>query len=324
MPRASTLPDDIEQFQFGDYTRKCIPVSLDGLTEALATEYIRSNVRPTWLHEGERRKLIEKARSSPGLWIRYIGGNGFDKSLARRIGRIVGGRSGVTWADVDAALEGGAEDFRCKSQERQFRDFFKTGDFRVRLIGLRVRAASAAPAALAAERPTSPSLTRARGPEEQPQAAQRPAKQAKRDKNWIQPLDSIQQTMLYCGHNQDLWKYLTERKLEKYNSPSTWKGIREWTYTPKGRRWLKRAGMTPEGVQLDHIHPRASGQIDHLYNCFLMPASMNSHFKDRIDAEKNEYIGALAARTSQKFVKWYIEKTRNLRFDCSKFSGAGV
>ena len=180
-------------------------------------------------------------------------------------------------------------------------------------------------------RATSPSLVRARE-EEEPQRP-RPANQtnqtnqanqAKRDKKWVQPLDSIQQTMLYCGHNQDLWKYLTERKLEKYNSPSTWKGIREWTYTPKGRKWLKRAGMNPEGVALDHIHPRVGGQIDHLYNCFLMPTSVNSYFGDRVGYEKDEYIGNLASKTAQRFVTWYINETRKQRIDCSKFSGAGV
>jgi hypothetical protein len=326
MPRASTLPEDIQQFQFGEYTRKCVPLPLDGLTEALATEYIRSNARPKWMHEGERKKLVEKARSSPGAWIRYIGGNGFDKSLARRIGRIVDGRRGVTWSEVDAALDGDAEDSRCKAQERQFRDFFKTGDFRVRLLGLRTRAGATT---TAAERPASPSLKRVREPEEDVKHKNR--KKRKEDKpdktrrpGWVQPLDSLQQTMLYCGHNQDLWKYLKERKLERYNNPATWKGIREWTYTPRGRKWLKSAGMTPEGVALDHIHPKAGGRIDHPYNCFLMPTSVNSYFRDRTDKEKGAYIGDLASTTAGRFVTWYIDETRKHRVDCSKFSGAGL
>ena len=344
MPRASALPDDIEQFSFGEHTNKCARLPLEGLTEALATEYIRACARPKWLHEGERNKLIQTARSYPGSWIRYVGSNGFDKSLARRIGRIVDGRSGVKWAEVDAALDGKEgravpwTGLQCKAQERPFIDCFKTGDFRFRILGLRARAASTAPTA-PKERPTSPSLKRDREtaqPDENlevvlPAKKAKKAKQAKqakkvesRGKGWVQKLNSMQQTMLYCGHNQDLWKYLKKRNLEKHNSLAAWKGIREWTYTPKGREWLKSAGMTPEGVALDHIHAKAGGRIDHAYNCFLMPTSVNSYFKDRWDKEKQEYIGELASATASRFVKWYIEAARKHQIDCSKFSGAGV
>ena len=153
--------------------------------------------------------------------------------------------------------------------------------------------------------------------------AQRPNRPV-RGKDWLTPIDTHQQTMLYCGHIQDLWRYLKQYDLHKHNNPATWKAIREWTYTESGRKWLALAGMTPDGITLDHIHCKADGIIDHPYNCFLMPGSANSHFKDKWSEEKAQYIGELATRTSFRFVKWYIDESKKYKIDCSKFTGAGL
>lgn len=152
---------------------------------------------------------------------------------------------------------------------------------------------------------------------------QRP-KRAVRAKDWLMVLDVHQQSILYCGHIQDLWKYLKQRGLHKYNRPATWRAIREWTYTESGRKWLSYADMKPEYITLDHIHARGRGRIDHPFNCFLMPIAANSHFKDNWTEEKEKYVGELAARTSSRFVKWYIDEAGKLDIDCSKFTAVGL
>ena len=334
MPHASPLPDDIEQTTFV-YTKQRVPLPLDGLTEEIASEFINKNVRPAWLSVGERNKLIKKARANPGQWIRYIGGNGFDRSLARRVGRIVNGRRGVTWAEVDRELDGNIEGLSLKSGEKGYRSFLKTGLFHVKLLGLRTRGPSA---------PDSPSLRAdEEDQEEQEEQEDQEDQEEQEDQEGqvdqveqvqrppcLEPLDSAQQTLLYCGHNSSLRKYLTSRKLKNkkgtlfnWACSATWKAIREWTYTDEGKEYLKRAGVRPDGIVLDHIAPKIYGRIDHPYNCFLLPNSANSYLKDKRDEEKWQHIGQLATQTADKFNAWYVDQARKFDIDCDKFK-AGI
>ena len=142
--------------------------------------------------------------------------------------------------------------------------------------------------------------------------------------DWVQPLDAGKQMLLYAPYNPSLRKYLSARNLLKHQGQAHWNAIREWTYTPEGYKTLAMCGLAPEGIQLDHICPKANGRVDYMYNCFFMPAAVNSHFKDRYDDEKKAYIGEVAANESRKFIKWYIDQTSKTMLDCSKYSGFGL
>jgi hypothetical protein len=168
--------------------------------------------------------------------------------------------------------------------------------------------------------------------EHHPSLRASPAPSAKRQKgpvrpkNWITPLTTVQQTLLYCGNNQDLYDYLKGYDLHWRTGPAVWSAIRKWTYSPTGRNYLKNAGFDrPECLTLDHIHSKNGGRIEHPFNCFLLPGAPNSHFRDAPPETKAWYIGMLAAGTADRFCKWFTDQAnRTNQIDCTKFMAYGV
>lgn len=121
------------------------------------------------------------------------------------------------------------------------------------------------------------------------------------------------QIFRYAGECDALEKHLKKRHLFRYATPGQWVAIREWIKSKDGRAYLKdMCNLDPEGVQLDHIRPKDSGELNHMYNCYFMPSSVNAHFKDKWDDEKKRYIGERARIKSGRFMRWHSKQAAEL------------
>lgn len=141
------------------------------------------------------------------------------------------------------------------------------------------------------------------------------------DPDRLKPPAAHHQIFRYAGECDALEKYLKKKGLFRYATTAHWRAIREWLKGQDGRKYLKEmCGLDPDSVQLDHIRPKDSGQLDHMYNCYFMPASLNAHFGDRWDNEKKIYIGDRARTKSRRFMQWYAKQAAAL-IDVGLYSG---
>jgi hypothetical protein len=133
------------------------------------------------------------------------------------------------------------------------------------------------------------------------------------DPDLYKPPSAHFQIFRYAGECDALEKRLKKRHLFRYATPGHWIAIREWMKSKEGRAYLKNmCDLDPEGVQLDHIRPKDSGELNHMYNCYFMPSSVNAHFKDRWDDEKKRYIGERARIKSGRFMRWHAKQAAEL------------
>lgn len=133
------------------------------------------------------------------------------------------------------------------------------------------------------------------------------------DPDCYKPPSAHFQIFRYAGESDSLEKHLKKRHLFRYATRGHWIAIREWTKSKEGRAYLKdMCDLDPEGVQLDHIRPKDSGELNHMYNCYFMPSSVNAHFKDRWDDEKKRYIGERARIKSGRFMRWHSKQSAEL------------
>ena len=80
--------------------------------------------------------------------------------------------------------------------------------------------------------------------------------------------------------------------------------IREWARTPDGIAHLRACELPPDGFHVDHVVPDHLGGPSHVCNAHLMPASANSHFGDRFDAEKRAFVGPLQVGHALRVMRW--------------------
>lgn len=133
------------------------------------------------------------------------------------------------------------------------------------------------------------------------------------DPDQFKPPAAHFQIFRYAGECDALEKHIKKRHLFRYATKGHWIAIREWLKSKEGRAYLKdMCGLDPEGVQLDHIRPKDSGELNHMYNCYFMPSSVNAHFKDRWDDEKKRYIGARARTKAGRFMRWHAKQSAEL------------
>ena len=351
----SHIPDGFEQRRFQPLKRKCPPLLLEGLTRAKATLYIQKYARPKWLTKAQRSICIKKAANNPGSWIIYPPDNGFDSSLANKVGEIVDGRNGVTWHEVDEELQklnrrGGK--LKMTSGERKYHDFLKTGNLHMNLMGVR-----AIPGML--QRPASPSITI----EMQEDTPQKPRPQADsvislsnllevrkpthstQKTKWAPtppPADVAQRRMI--TDNPVLMDFLrnhpdgnyvknpyqkvsgvhTMKKTQEVSKDRIKKVITEWLLTtPPGKRMLSNADISDQEFTIDRVISRNghSQATNCVWNLVLMPSRTNSYFNNTDSDEKAAYVGKLAWETALMANEEFRSKAE-LTFDfeaaCSK------
>lgn len=329
----SDTPDGFEQKKFQPLKRKCPPLPLDGLTKAKAALYIKKYARPKWLTKAQRSICIQKAAKSPGNWIIYPPDNGFDSSLANKVGEIVDGRTGVTWDEIDKELQqlnrkGGK--LKMTAGERKYCDFLKTGNLNMNLMGVRVVSSTL-------QRPPSPSISIEA--QEEPPRKQRPQAEstaftptsdppapqvphsAKKTK-WAPtppPADVAQRRMI--TDNPILMNYLrnhpdgnyvknpyqkvsglhTMKKTQEVSKDRIKKVITEWLLTTApGKRMLSNADISDQEFTIDRVISRNghSHATNCVWNLVLMPSRTNSYFNNADSDEKAAYVGTLAWETA--------------------------
>jgi hypothetical protein len=92
----------------------------------------------------------------------------------------------------------------------------------------------------------------------------------------------------------------------RHESPAVFEQIRFFfTRTEEGRTHMREhAQLDPEGFEVDHVIADSIGGPSHLFNAYLMPASLNSHFGDTWTAEKRTYVGEHAVKAARTAMQW--------------------
>jgi len=92
----------------------------------------------------------------------------------------------------------------------------------------------------------------------------------------------------------------------RHESPAVFEQIRFFfTRTDEGRTHMREhAQLDPEGFEVDHVIADSIGGPSHLFNAYLMPASLNSHFGDAWTAEKRTYVGEHAVKAARTAMQW--------------------
>lgn len=132
------------------------------------------------------------------------------------------------------------------------------------------------------------------------------------------PMSREDRLASYCGNNAELINF-ARRKHGKTGGMSNTQ-VRNWLkknpeYIPA---WLKDTNW-----EVDHIISHAVGGMPWPYNFFIMPKSMNAHFRQWVDAEKAAYVGADAWQMATSFAQWSRNKTRAV-VDFSSFDPVGA
>lgn len=121
---------------------------------------------------------------------------------------------------------------------------------------------------------------------------------------WKPPPAAVQHAR--CAHTHpSLMKYLKSSDVLARAGMDQWKAIRAWMRCDEGRIELRKAGLDPEGVQLDHVIPNNIGGLNSVYNAHFLPSSVNAHFGDNYNAEKKAYVGRYAWRHAEAFARWH-------------------
>jgi len=280
-----------------------------------------------WLHSSySKRKVIEMAKANPGRVFMYDGGHGYWRSS---IDRIISNyaqyiRTGIDPFDSTAAV----------SNKKRKRASVRSKEVAKEVEEEHVYAEEED------EEPCAPQVAavavhaREEATTHEPVAAAKvviapvegvplrpPKKVAGKDPELYKPPNAVLQNGRYAVQCEKLVAHLKRKDLWKEASDHHWREAKRFlTKTKDGREYVKGCGLDPDGVQMDHIHPQNTTPIHHIYNMYIMPSSVNSHFKDRFDDEKKNYIGALSTRMSTGFKRFYIREAGKLKIDCSKFN----
>ena len=132
--------------------------------------------------------------------------------------------------------------------------------------------------------------------------------------------DSWVRDFRYAADITALRKHLEEKRLWASHGSAHWLAILEWARSTEGCRYLQKAAeLDTEGIHLHHIIAGNHDGLYHAYNCYFMSASDASHFGDRFDEEKKEFIGTRAVAGAEGFSFWYTQEEKKRAIDCSNF-----
>jgi hypothetical protein len=271
-----------------------------------------------WLHSSySKRKVIEMAKASPGRVFMYDGGHGYWRSS---IDRIISNYSQYVRTGTDPCGSTGDASNKKRKRASVRPKEAATEVEEEHLYAEEEDDEPCVPQAAAASVEIVATAKAVIAPVEGV-PLRPPKKIAGKDPELYKPPNPVLQNGRYAVQCEKLVAHLKRKDLWKEASERHWKEAKRFlTKTIDGRDYIKGCGLDPDGVQLDHIHPQNTTPIHHVYNMYIMPSSVNSHFKDRFDDEKKNYIGALATRMSIGFKRFYIREAGKLKIDCSKFN----
>lgn len=115
------------------------------------------------------------------------------------------------------------------------------------------------------------------------------------------PFSPLSFQVCLCTVECVLFSRVFKKASELTSLPFTYPTVvhRFYTQTEQGRELLRRAGLTAEQLNIDHIYPRSNTSpglgLSHVCNYYLLSKAENKYFSDRTDVwiHKTNQIGSV-------------------------------
>ena len=129
------------------------------------------------------------------------------------------------------------------------------------------------------------------------------------EKMELQLPTAMQQLLRACGSIPPLHDYLKTNDAFRFSGSKQWSYIRRWIGTREGYEWVQSSGLDPYSVHLHHIKAASRGGLYSVFNCALVPGSMNSKFGAKDSETMRAFVGKSACELSDAHARWHAKKT---------------
>ena len=129
-------------------------------------------------------------------------------------------------------------------------------------------------------------------------------------------LDHQAQLACYCGFNVELVDFCRLYEEKKGRNGVSCQLVRKWLL--RHPQYLPDKFRSDDNWHIDHIISDSNGGIPWVLNYFIMPKSVNLHFKDLQTNEKKRYVGKTVYTAATSFAKWY-RKAALIHIRCGRY-----
>ena len=124
------------------------------------------------------------------------------------------------------------------------------------------------------------------------------------------------QKQSYLGNHADLLAHMKSTGKRKMTTAAVRTWLMKHNTFPAA---CKQQKLLIDDCDIDHILPRSVGGIDHPYNYYILPKTLNKKWSGWWTAHKLTYMGAANAKSAKDFFLWVRDEGDRLQIDYNAF-----